>query len=367
MQEFTHIKRVVIKVGTRVLSKEGRLEEQQIKEIGEQIKYLLNRKIKVVLVSSGAIAAGLGMLGLKRKKGFLPFQQGLAAIGQVELMNRYKHSLQPYLSAQILLTREDLNQRQRYLNVRHTLSILWEWGVVPIINENDSVSTEEIKFGDNDLLASLVASLVNAQLLLILSDVEGFYSEGRKVVSVVERITPAIERMVFEQEEGLSKGGMASKLQAAKIATRAGIPTLIANGREKGIVKQIIEGRKKGTLFLAQKKLPARKSWIAFSSLPSGEVIVDKGAKEALLKKGKSLLSSGIVGTKGRFKVGDVVSIIDENGEEIGRGLVNYSQEEVEKIKGLQSREIERRLGYRYYEEVIHRDNLYCSESEESK
>jgi len=291
----------------------------------------------------------------------------LAAVGQNELMNRYSRFLKPYHSAQILLTREDLSQRQRYLNVRNSLSTLWYWNVLPIINENDSVSVEEIKFGDNDQLASLVANLINADLLLILSDVDGLHSSEKEIISVVEKITPKIRELALKEKGDLSKGGMFSKIQAAKIATDSGIPTVIANGRENNIVEKVIK-REKGTLFLPQKKrVKARKSWIGFSSLPSGNIIVDEGAKEAVVKKEKSLLCSGIIAIEGEFKTSDVVRILDKNKKELGRGLVNYSSEDIGQIKGLQSKQIEAKLGHKYYEEIIHRDNLYCRASEESR
>ena len=368
LRGFINLKKIVIKVGTRVLTKDGCLEESQIKNISDQIKWLVKKGIKVILVSSGAIGAGMGILGFKKKRDLLPFQQGLAAVGQNELMNKYSRFLRPNLTAQILLTREDLNQRQRYLNVHSSISTLWQWNVVPIINENDSVSTEEIKFGDNDQLAALVANLISADLLLILSDVDGLYSFNGKVVPAVEKITPAIEKMAFKEKGSLTRGGMASKIQAAKIATESGIPTVIASGREKRIIEKIINGEEKGTLFLpCQKRLKARKRWIGFSSLPRGSVIIDEGAKEALIKKGKSLLSSGIIEVNGKFKIGDVVRILDEDKKELGRGLINYSSEEVRKIKGLKSNQIEEKLGYKDYEEVIHRDNLYCRAGEESE
>lgn len=365
---FINLKKIVVKVGTKVLAKDGRLEEKQIKNISSQIKWLVKQDIKAILVSSGAIGAGMGILDFKKRPRLLPLQQGLAAIGQNELMNKYSRFLKPELTAQILLTREDLNQRQRYLNVRNSLLTLWQWDVVPIVNENDSVSTEEIKFGDNDQLAALVANLISADLLLILSDVDGFYSSQNKIIPLIEKITPAIEKMPFKQKGDLSKGGMFSKIQAARIATDAGIPTVIAQGREEKIIEKIIKGEEKGTLFLPrQKKLKARKSWIAFSSLPRGDIIIDQGAKEALVKKGKSLLCSGIIGVQGRFKLGDIVRILDRDKKELGRGLVHYSSQEIEQIKGLKSNQIEAELGYKYYEEVIHRDNLYCPASEESE
>ncbi len=374
---FINLKKIVVKVGTKVLTKDGCLEEKQIENISNQIKWLVKKGIKVILVSSGAIGAGMGILGFKKRRRLLPLQQGLAAIGQNELMNKYSKFLRPNLAAQILLTREDLNQRQRYLNVRNSLLTLWQWNVVPIVNENDSVSVEEIKFGDNDQLASLVANLISADLLLILSDVGGLRSSPpaprlrragqNEIISVVEKITPTIEKMAFKEKGDLTKGGMVSKIQAARIAANGGIPTVVAQGREKGIIEKVIKGEQKGTLFLpCQKRLKARKSWIAFSSLPHGDVIIDQGAKEALVKKGKSLLCSGIIGIYGKFKIGDIVRILDKDKKELGRGLVHYSSQEIEQIKGLQSNQIEAELGYKDYEEVIHRDNLYCPAGEES-
>lgn len=363
------VKRVVVKVGTSVLTKRqsNRLDTDFIKRLVGQISKLLARNIEVVLVSSGAIGAGMGLLGLMKRPKLLPGLQAAAAIGQSHLMKLYDSSFKSrdHLTAQILLTAEDLTTRSRYLNAKNTISRLLEYKATPIINENDSVSVDEIKFGDNDTLASLVANLVEADLLIILSDVDGLNSRnGEKsgkeaLVDTVEEVTPDIVRLAKRTEARISVGGMHTKLQAAKTVTSSGIPMIIANGRIENVLVKIIDGKKIGTLFLPKAAgLSARKRWIAYSTVPKGSIVVDKGAEEALVEKGKSLLASGVVGILGRFKVGDVVGVCDEEEQEFARGLANYSKDEVAKIKGLKTNEIESSLGYKYYDELIHRDNL---------
>lgn len=363
------VKRIVVKVGTSILTsrKTNRLDANLIKRIVAQICRLLDRKIEVILVTSGAIGAGMGLLNLGQRPKLLPRLQAAAAIGQSQLMKLYDSFFKQrkHLTAQLLLTAEDLNQRQRYLNARNTISTLLDYKATPIINENDTVSVDEIKFGDNDTLASHVANLVDADLLIILSDVDGLYSsptgrpEQRRLIDTVEEIGPEITRLASGPSAEITTGGMKTKVQAAKTVTSSGIPMVIANGGVEDVLIKIIDGHMIGTLFLPKStKLGARKRWIAYSTVPKGSITVDKGAKEALVKKGKSLLASGVTEVRGKFKIGDAVGVVDEQDREFARGLINYSKDEVVKIKGLKTHEIESKLGYKYYDELIHRDNL---------
>ena len=365
---FSKIKKIVVKVGTSILTEDdNQLSVSMIDNLAEQVSSALKDNKKVVMVTSGAIGAGMGLLGIKRRPGSLPEQQATAAIGQSRLMRLYDESFKKRgrLTAQILLTREDLKDRARYLNARNTLMTLLDHGVVPIVNENDTVAVDEIKFGDNDRLSSLVANLIGADLLIILSDIDGLYTRNpatgsrTDLVSLVKKITPEIEKMADGTARHVSVGGMATKIEAAKIATHAGISLVIANGREKDIILRIIRGEDIGTLFLSNPdKLDAKKHWIAYTSKSKGKVIVDNGAKEALIHRGKSLLSSGIVSLEGDFEPGDMVLIEEKSGREFARGLANYSSSELRKIKGAKTRQIEEILGYKYYDEVVHRDNL---------
>jgi len=318
-------------------------------------------------VTSGAVGAGMGRLGLKQKPKTIPHKQALAAIGQGQLMQVYAKLFSEYgkTVAQVLLTREDLGQRNRYLNARHALLTILEYGMIPIINENDVVAVEELKFGDNDTLSALVAGLVDADLLLILSDIEGLYTadprhdERAALIRQVTEITPEIEALAGGAGTLTGTGGMFTKIQAAKIATNSGVSMVIAQGSEEGIIGQVAAGKEVGTLFLAKDhKLHSRKRWLAFGLPVHGSLMVDNGAAKAILERGKSLLPRGITRVEGEFQVGDLVTICALTGEEIARGLVNYSTEELEKIKGCYSKEILTVLGHKHYDEIIHRDNL---------
>jgi len=264
-----------------------------------------------------------------------------------------------------LLTQDDINNRARYLNARNTLLALLKKGIIPIINENDTVSTEEIKFGDNDRLSSLVANLIEADRLIMMSNVDGLYRCDRKektkkeIIRTVEKITDEIEALVEDECSQFGIGGMSTKLQAAKMAVNAGIECILINGKKKHALLDVFKGEKLGTLFIAkQPKIRARKRWIAYSSKAAGTVKVDSGAKEVLVKKDRSLLASGVIGCSGRFNVGDTVSIVGEDSKEFARGITNYSSSELNKIKGRKTKDIEKILGYKYYDELIHRDNL---------
>ncbi|NQS99940.1 MAG: glutamate 5-kinase [Candidatus Omnitrophica bacterium] len=365
------LKRIVVKIGTGVLTSGNySLDQARIKELVAQIAGLVKREVEVILVSSGAIGAGMGMLKLKFRPKLLPQQQAAAAIGQGQLMKIYDTAFKRHklLTAQILLTREDLNNRTRYLNAKNTLFTLLCLNAIPIINENDTVSVDEIKFGDNDRLSALVASLAHADLLIMLSDVDGLYTRAPKnrprkikqtVVSKVTKISPEIERMAGKVSAGIGRGGMASKIEAARICAAAGIPCVIANGRIAGVLPKILAGGNIGTLFLPKtERLVAKKRWIGFSAKVSGQIVVDQGAKQALTLNKKSLLPKGIIKFSGSFTVGDIVSILDSDKHEFARGLTRYSSVELAKIKGLDSGQIKQTLGYKHCDEVVNRDNL---------
>lgn len=320
-----------------------------------------------MVVSSGAIAAGLKELNLPEVPKNIPQKQAAAAIGQSHLIWAYEKSFSQRNQkiAQILLTHDDLGNRRRYLNARNTLFTLLRYRVIPIINENDTVAVEEIQFGDNDTLSALVTNMVEADLLLILSDVDGFYTaDPRKdpqatLLFQVDKITAVIESMAWPSQSFTGRGGMVTKIQAAKKAGASGAMTIIANGKIPGIVMRVLAGDEIGTLFLPQRgRLASRKHWIAYTLKPKGEVVVDEGAREALISNGKSLLPKGIVEIKGKFGPGDAVTCLDAKGKEFARGVVNYSSEELKAIKGCYTTEIEKILGYKFYDEVIHRDNL---------
>jgi glutamate 5-kinase len=363
---------LVVKVGTRVLTHaDGRLNEQRIAQLVEDIHVLMQGGRRVVLVSSGAVGAGIGRLGLPGRPTSLARLQAVAAVGQSYLIECYERCLRAYgrHAAQLLLTADDLDHRTRYLNVRNTLYSLMEYGAVPIINENDTVAVDELRttFGDNDRLAAMVTNLLRAPLLVLLSDVEGLYDSdphqpGASLIPLVTRLDETIYALVRDRQTGLSKGGMASKLEAARIATTAGENVIIACGHHPGILRRIVAGETVGTLFLAQgQSLAARKRWIGFTAQPQGHLVVDAGAQRAIVERGRSLLPIGVVDCGGQFRKGDVVSIRDASGHEFARGLSNYSADEVRAIRGLRSEQIAERLGYCPYEEVVHRDNMACT------
>lgn len=379
--DFSKIKIIVVKVGTSVLtSGENIIQKKNIEIIVDEIVKFIENKFKVIVVSSGAIAAGLEILGLKQKPKTLPKLQAAASIGQNKLMEMYSEIFgkKNKKVAQILLTREDLNNRGRYLNAKNTLFTILDYGIVPIINENDTVVVDEIRFGDNDRLSALVANLVGCDLLVIFQDLEGLYVDKnaltkipkikprvdvpfgnkRVLIETVEDVTDELFDLVWRTKSWTTTGGMITKLQAAKIISSCGIPCIITRPK-KGVVEKLLQGRSVGTYFCpSPTKVGARKSWLGFSSKPSGKIIVDNGAKQALVHKGKSLLPSGIVELEGNFQCGDVVVIIDKSGKEFARGLTNYSSKDIEKIKGLKTSQIEKVLGQKFYDEIIHRNNL---------
>lgn len=365
---------VVVKVGTRVVTHaDGTLDRQRIAALAEELHKLLEAGRRVVLVSSGAVGAGMSLLGMTQRPTDLAQQQAVAAVGQTNLIEAYDRTFRQHgrHAAQVLLTAGDFDDRTRYLNVRNTLLSLLEFGAVPIINENDTVAVDELMatFGDNDRLAAMVTNLLRAPLLIILSDVDGLYdgdpdSPQSNLIDLVSELDETTKSYVREHTAGLSKGGMASKLEAARIATAAGENVIIANGHREGILQQIIAGESVGTLFIAQgKSISPWKRWIGFSVQPRGGLTLDDGARRAIAQQGRSLLAIGIREVEGAFQKGDVVSLIDSAGNEIARGLTNYSSREVEQILGLQSNQIADALGHFPYEEVIHRDNMAVVEA----
>lgn len=356
-------KRIVVKIGTSILaSSTGELNISYIKDLIQDIISLYNLGKEVILVSSGAIGAGMKKLEIKKRPKTIPLKQACASIGQSHLMHIYESYFQKsgQLVAQVLLTHKELKERKSYINVYNTLGTLIDFKVIPIINENDAVATEELKFGDNDILAALVANLIRADLLIILTDVDGLWNEKEaKIMEVVEEITPQVLNMAKKTSKEVTTGGMSAKLTAADVATKCGVATIIANGKVSQILNKIVSGEKVGTLFKAKKEsLAGRKRWIAYTLIPTGSIKVDNGAKYVIMKKGKSLLPSGIIEINDDFEQGDCIKIADQKGEEFARGLANYSSLELKKIKGKKTTQIEEILGYKYFDEVVHRDNL---------
>ncbi|MDX2480374.1 MAG: glutamate 5-kinase [Desulfuromusa sp.] len=373
---LAHVKRVVIKIGSGVISNVGGLEDARVGALSTDICRLLDRGLEVIVVSSGAVAAGKGQLGIVGRPQTIPQKQAAAAIGQTRITREYQETFQAlnYNVAQVLLTRDDLSNRRRYLNARNTVMTLLEYGVTPIVNENDTVVVEEIRFGDNDNLSALVTNLVEADLLIILSDVDGLYDQDpaenpqAQLIPVVERVTPEIEAMGGESRSSLGTGGMSTKLKAAKRAALSGVGTLIVNGRSANILSRIFSGEEVGTYILpAQSKLSAKKHWIAFSKKPRGKLLIDEGGQGAVIRHGKSLLPSGICGVDGGFERGDAVRLCNRDGEEFARGVISYSLAETLQIMGKQCADIEKILGYKYRDEVVCRDNLVLTIGEEEE
>lgn len=366
---LSNVRKIVVKIGTRVLTKEnGFLDKNQIMELSKQVIKLRSMGYSVVVVSSGSIGAGIRALGCQKRPNTLPELQAAAAIGQGKLIEMYNECFKKhgYHAAQLLLTRQDFDDRQRFLNTCNTLNTLLNFRIIPIINENDTISVEEITFGDNDILSALVTKLLRADLLILLSSIDGLYSElpasGKScsVLSVVDCISDDIKKLVFKLKTREGVGGMESKLEAASIATGAGEAVVIANGRKPGILSRIMKYDDVGTLFVPlKKKIAGRKRWIGFVVKPKGKIYIDDGALDALQKRGRSLLPSGVEKIDGSFARGDVISIVGvDKNKEMARGLVNYSDEEIRKIKGLSSSLIKKTLGYKPYDEIVHRDNM---------
>jgi glutamate 5-kinase len=359
----------IVKVGTRVLTTEdGLLNQDRVAALAEELHHLMQADRKVCLVSSGAVAAGLGRLGLKHRPTDLARLQAVAAVGQTALVEAYDRCLRAHghHAAQILLTADDLDNRTRYLNIRNTILTLLEYGAVPIINENDTVSTEELQttFGDNDRLAAMVTNLIRAPLLVLLSDVEGLFDgdpadAASKIIPTVTHLDDSLWSLVRDKATGLSKGGMSSKLEAARLATTAGENVIISSGKQPGNLRRILAGENVGTLLVAQGQTVASwKRWIGFTAQTRGTIVVDDGARKAVERQGKSLLPIGVVNVEGTFRKGDVVAIRDAAGAEFARGLSNYSTADIQRIKKLKTEQIAAALGHCPYDEVIHRDNM---------
>jgi len=362
------VRRVVIKIGSSVLTDSAiTINFNAFAGIVDQIAWIKDNGIEPVIVSSGAVAIGMQKIGLKQRPQSIPLKQAAAAVGQSGLMENYERFFKErHLKiGQVLLTNLILKDRSLFLNARNTLFALLELAIIPIINENDSVVVDEIKLGDNDNLATITTNLVEADLLIILTDQDGLFEadpqthKDARLISLVTKIDKKIELLASTRKSAHGVGGMETKIVAAKNATAYGIPVVVANGRVHGILEAIFRGKDVGTLFLPQTlKLKSRKHWIAFTLKPKGKLFIDHGAEEAILKKGKSLLAIGVTKTEGDFQFGDSVSILNQHQKEIARGLANYSSLEIKRIKGAPTKDIERILGYKYYDEVINRDDL---------
>lgn len=362
------MKRLVIKIGSNLLASGVKgLDTETIHSLAKDISEVSAAGYQVAIVSSGAVAAGMKKLGLAVKPREIRMKQAAAAVGQSSLIWAYEKEFAKFdrKVAQVLLTREDFSDRSKYINAKNTLTTLLSFGVVPVINENDTVATDEIKFGDNDNLASLVAILLEAERLFILSDVEGLYREdprtnaGAGLVRIVDEITPEIEAMAGGSGSIVGTGGMYSKVLAARKAVSYGITVHVVSGKMRGNVPAVIRGEAVGTVFYpCASRLSHRKGWIAHSTRAKGTLTVDDGAAKAVQERGKSLLPSGIVSVQGSFETGDSVYCVNLQGGRIAKGLTNYSSSEMKRIRGLKTSEIEKALGYKYSDEAIHRDNL---------
>jgi glutamate 5-kinase len=361
-------RRVVIKIGSQILSSQAGIEEGRVKGLVRDLARLHDQKRDLIVVSSGAVAAGMTRLGVKERPKTIPQKQALAAVGQIKLMALYERHFSRFEKnvAQVLLTHEDLANRQRYLNAKHTFQTLLEASIIPIVNENDTVAVEEMKFGDNDHLSSLVATLLEADLLVILSDVQGVYDRDPRVHANAQRIplitdikgtAPTISAGSASE---FGTGGIVTKLEAAERAAAAGIPTLISSGLQVEALSHVFDATaESGTLVIPdENRLTIRKHWIAYNLKPAGEIVVDQGAYDAVVQRGKSLLPSGLKEIHGSFGVGECVRCLDPRGREFARGLVNYNAQELNQIKGLHTSKIDKVLGYKAYDEIIHRDDL---------
>ncbi|CUH97463.1 Glutamate 5-kinase [Propionispora sp. 2/2-37] len=365
---LTDAKRLVVKIGTSTLTHEtGKMNFFRIEKLVRELSDLANQGKEIILVTSGAVSAGMERLGIKERPRTIPEKQAVAAIGQGILMHTYEKLFGEYgqIVAQVLLTREDSVKRTRYTNSRNTLLTLLAMGVIPIINENDAVAIDELKIGDNDTLSAMVASIVDADILIILSDIEGVFTDNpqknpnAQLIQEITDITPQIEALSDEPGTLRGTGGMYTKIQAGKIATNSGVTMIIASGARDGVLREILSGAKVGTIFISKEnRLQIRKRWLAFGARIYGSVMVDQGCEQALLSEGSSLLAAGIIQVDGEFGQGKTISIVTPLGREIARGLVNYNAKEIRRIMGKHTNEIAAILGSKPYDEVIHRDNM---------
>jgi glutamate 5-kinase len=366
-QRLTDAKRIVVKLGSNVITEKNGLNLDVIDAISSQVSGLITKGIEVILVSSGAMAAGMRIMGMERRPDEIPKRQAISAIGQGGVMNAYEKSFAVYGKkiAQILLTGDDLNNRKRYLNARNTLHTLMDWKIVPIVNENDTIMVEEIKLGDNDNLAAMIALLMDADFLFILTDIDGLYNKDPRQFPDA-RLIPKVTRIKKETEEfashipgTLGTGGMLSKVQAAQKVTSAGIPMIIARGSTGNVLLKLFAGQNIGTYFVPKEgKMASRKCWIAHTLVPKGSIVIDEGAVRAVKQNGKSLLPIGVVAVEGTFEEGAAVDFKTSDNEVIGVGLVNYSSSDINLIKGLKTFQIMACLGGKHYDEIIHRNNL---------
>lgn len=360
------VQRIVVKVGSSTISEGAHLNEAALDGLVHDLALVKQEGVEVILVTSGAIAAGWPQLGLKQRPHTLPHLQAAAAVGQIRLMAAYKDRFSNYgqRAASMLLTRDDFSNRERYTRMNDTMRALLNFGVIPIINENDTVAVDEIKVGDNDTLSAYVTNLAQAQLLIILSDQAGFYTADPRhnpdseLIHTVTTISDEIWKAAGTAGTTDGTGGMVTKLRAAEIVTSSGEMMVMAHGQEPLVVTRLLKGELLGTLFLPQSRISGRKRWIAYSRPPKGRLIVDNGARDALVQGGKSLLPAGIRRVEGNFDYSDTVSCLTENGAEFARGLVNYNAVDTTKLAGKHTKDIENILGYRDYDEIIHRDNL---------
>ena len=361
------VKRVVIKIGSGVLTSKNGLNLNIIDDLTTEICRLRKKGFEIILVSSGAIAAGLKKAGLSKRPVSVSQMQALAAMGQSNLIMAYEEAFSRLgaKAAQILLTRDDLTHRRRFLNARNTLRTLLSWGIIPIINENDTVGTDEIKFGDNDNLSALVVNLTESHLLVNLTNIDGLFDKDPRkhsdaqLIPLVEKVDRRLTQAANAIPGFLGTGGMASKLAAVKTIGMGGIACIIANGLKPNILKDIFAGKPCGTFFLPEvSALNSRKQWIAFTKKTKGTITIDAGAQNALTQNGKSLLPSGIIGIQDKFSVGDSVVIQNSDKQMIALGMVNYNSGDLQRIMGAKSSEIEAILGYRHDNEIVHRDNL---------
>jgi glutamate 5-kinase len=369
--EVRGARRIVVKVGSGVLTRAGALRPGVIGGIAAGASALLDAGREVVIVTSGAIAMGSRILGWDHPGRSIPEKQAAAAVGQISLAELWRKRLRSHgrEAAQVLVTRTDLDDRERFLNARHTLLELLRLGAVPVVNENDTVATEEIRFGDNDNLSATIVNLVGADLLVILTDVDGFYAEPPgpegpvgEPLDVVDTIGAEIEAAAAGSGSAFGRGGMVTKLEAARSAAASGAATVLANGLRRGTLARVAAGEREGTLFRAGIRIGSRKHWLAFTAKPRGRLLLDAGAVRAVRERGRSLLPAGILSVEGRFGIGDAVACADEAGVEFARGLVAYAAEDVRRIKALPTSQIGQVLGYSNGDEVIHRDDLVLLE-----
>ena len=368
------LKRVVVKIGTGVLTDRLKLDRRVIGRLADEMSLLRESGLEIVVISSGSVAAGAAGLGLTRRPLTIPGIQAASAAGQAKLMQEYETVFDRYnvKVAQVLLTLDDLVHRQRYLNTRNCLAQLSEWNVLPIINENDTVSIDELKFGDNDNLSAMIATMIEADLYINLTKEDGFYTanpakdETAELIEMVDDLGPELEAGATQEGGAWGMGGMLSKVRAAYKVALAGIPAVIGPGKRENVLRDITAAQPVGTFFRPHKRVSGRKHWIAFTLKSKGRVIIDAGAARAVCRGGKSLLPSGVVSIEGQFEAGDQVRVVDQAGAALAVGLINYPSSELDLIKGLKTGQIKSVLGRKRYDEVIHRDNMFVPDEEDA-